>query len=56
MGPSRVIALVDKINEGVKNGYISEEERTRLMKSPIRCMDDFYRLEEQVVQYTNVEN
>lgn len=52
---SRVKALVDKINEGVKNGYLTEQERDQFMKAPIRCKEDFNRLEEQVVHATNVE-
>lgn len=52
---SRVKALVDKINEGVKNGYLTEQERDQFMQAPIRCKEDFNRLEEQVVHAINVE-
>ena len=45
---SRIKTIMDRIDEGVKNGYITEEERKEFLGTRIASKYDLDRLEEAV--------
>ena len=47
---------MDRIDEGVKNGYISEEERKEVLGTRIASKYDLDRLEEAVERAIHVED
>jgi hypothetical protein len=51
---SRIKTIMDRIDDGVKNGYISEEERKDFLGTRISSKYDLDRLEEAVEQAMNV--
>ena len=53
---SRIKTIMDRIDEGVKNGYITEEERKEFLGTRIASKYDLDRLEEAVERAIHVED
>ena len=52
---SRIGALVARIEQGVKDGYITEKERREFLSTKISSKFDISRLEEAVEKAIHVE-